>query len=139
MKSAVVMAMLSLAAAAGAVAQTPAGEDLTGSWTVVSLQDGGRTAPPDVIEGMEWIVTGDVITVVQAERTVRWTYHLDPTADPAHINLAEGSNKSLGIYQVVGDTLTVCLSEGTRSAERPTAFESRTDSANDILFVLRRK
>ena len=34
---------------------------IQGNWQIVALQDGGRTAPAEVLEGAERVITGDLI------------------------------------------------------------------------------
>jgi hypothetical protein len=48
-----------------------------------------------------------------------------------------GPYKSVGIYQLDGDKLTVCLNRSGK--ERPTTFKTSAEGPNERLFVLKRK
>lgn len=111
---------------------------IQGIWQIVSLQDGGRTAPDEVLEGAQWLITGDKIVQKGGGQTMELSYVLDPSETPHWIDLKHDDRRMLGIYKLEGDTLTVCFSEG-RNEERSTAFESQPESVNDVLIVFRRE
>ena len=111
---------------------------LLGTWQIVSLQDGGRTAPNEVTEEAQWLITGDRITQKAGGQVLELSYILDPSKTPKWIDLKAEGRTMLGIYELEGDTLTVCFSEA-RNSGRSTAFESQPESVNDVLIVLRRQ
>jgi len=111
---------------------------IQGSWQIVALQDGGRTAPAEAIEGAEWVITRDLIVQKAGGQTLELSYTLDPSNAPKWIDLKAEGRTMLGIYKLEGKTLTVCFSEA-RGAERSTAFESQPESVNDVLIVLTRE
>ncbi len=111
---------------------------IQGTWQIVALQDGGRTAPAEALEGAEWIVARDVIVQKAGGQTLELSYTLDPSKSPTWIDLKAEGRTMLGITKLEGDTLMVCFSEA-RGAERSTAFESQPESVNDVLIVLRRE
>jgi uncharacterized protein (TIGR03067 family) len=135
-KSLVLFALVGLLLGAGA----PQGEAdrIPGTWKVVSAEDSGRKASEESIRDLKWIVTKDSITYKVGSRTTRWTYKLDPTKKPKWIDLTERDRTLPAIYELDGDTLRVCFSEGSPK-ERPTAFESKPNSPNDVLIVLKRE
>ena len=64
------------------------------------------------------------------------TYKLDPTAAPKTIDIDEGKGRtSLGIYDLDGDTLRICLAEG-KAPVRPTEFKGAGKAV--CVFTLRR-
>jgi uncharacterized protein (TIGR03067 family) len=114
-------------------------EQLLGTWKVISAEDSGRKASEENIKNLKWTVARDAITYTyKVGKTTRWTYKLDPARKPKWIDLTEGDRTRLAIYHLDGDTLKVCFAEGTQK-ERPTAFESKPNSPNDVLIVLRRE
>ena len=66
---------------------------------------------------------------------------LEATKKPQWIDLTEGDLTTLGIYKLEGDNLKVCFSEVPQGpkGKRSTAFESKPDSVNDILIILKRE
>jgi uncharacterized protein (TIGR03067 family) len=111
---------------------------IEGTWQIVSLQDGGRTVPDEVIEDAQWLITGDKIVQKAGGQSMELSYVLGPSKSPNWIDLKADGRTMLGIYEMQGDTLTVCFSEA-RGAERSTAFESQPESVNDVLIVFRRE
>jgi uncharacterized protein (TIGR03067 family) len=113
-------------------------DPLQGSWQIIVLQDGGRTAPDEVIADAQWLITDDMIVQKAGGQTLELSYVLDASQTPKWIDLKAQGRTMLGIYELEGDTLTVCFSEG-RDTGRSTAFESLADSFNDVLIVFRRE
>jgi uncharacterized protein (TIGR03067 family) len=122
----------------GADAPSDDARKIQGTWKVVSAEDSGRRAPEESIKDMRWTVSKDAITYHVGNRTTRWSYKLDPSKKPKWLDLVEDGRTRLAIYDVNGDTLRVCFAEGTPK-ERPTAFESKPNSPNDVLIVLKRE
>jgi uncharacterized protein (TIGR03067 family) len=113
-------------------------EKVQGTWKVISAEDSGRKASQETIRSLRWSVTKDAITYKVGPKTTRWVYKLDPGRKPKWMDLTEGDRTRLAIYDLEGDTLKVCFAEGTQK-ERPTAFESKPNSPNDVLIVLKRE
>lgn len=122
----------------GADAPKEDAQQIQGTWKVVSAEDSGRKAPQDSIKDLRWTITRDAITYQVANRTTRWSYKLDPAKKPKWVDLTEDGRIRVAIYDLNGDTLKVCFAEGFQK-ERPTAFESKANSPNDVLIVLKRE
>jgi uncharacterized protein (TIGR03067 family) len=113
-------------------------KNIQGMWQVVSAWDSGRETPREALRHLKWTITKDRITYRFDERTTEWAYRLQPTRKPKAIDLTtENGHTMLGIYDLECGTLRVCFDEANR--ERPTAFESKPNSANDVLVVLNRE
>ena len=112
-------------------------EKIQGTWKVVSAEDSGRKAPDEAVKNIKWVITKDKITYKFGDKTTELSYKLDATKKPKWIDLTEGDRTTLGIYELEGDNLKICFPEGGKR-ERSTAFESKPDSVNDILIVLKR-
>ncbi len=145
------LAVASVKKPADAPPQPAAGppSEIDGTWKLVSASNDGHATSPEVIksQNFEVIVVDGVFRMQYFERKPRMvelTFEVDPTKDPKQINLHQGPNDvSLGIYKLVGDTLTICYPDGSTTAPAPdgkrsTAFESVVGSVNDVLMVLRR-
>jgi uncharacterized protein (TIGR03067 family) len=137
MRVSVVLSLLTVMQAIPAHGQEAIAEAMQGTWQAIAVQDGGRTAPPDVVASVQWIVTAGTIAQVMGGEREDVAYTLDVSHSPTWIDLRRGSRVNLGIVRIAGDTLTVCFGEG-QGEGRATAFESLPDSPNDVLLTFRR-
>jgi uncharacterized protein (TIGR03067 family) len=113
-------------------------QKIQGTWKVTSAHDSGDAPPPDVLKDLKWRISKNKISYTFGDKVTEWTYKLDPARKPKWIDLSEGTRTALGIYELEDDNLRICFPEG-RQGERSTAFESKPNSANDILIILKRE
>jgi RNA polymerase sigma factor (sigma-70 family) len=115
---------------------------LQGTWTIVSVADGGRKARPEQLKGAKVVFEKDRFKLYSSADRVKVdaTYRLDPSARPPAIDFSRpGRGTELGIYEVKGDELRICINElSATDRKRPTRFASEKDSANDVLILARR-
>ena len=103
-----------------------------GVWTFESVEAGGKKAPADAFKDMTVTFAGDQYTVKRGDEVIQvGTQKLDPSRSPKAIDVTvtEGLRKGavmLGIYEIDGDTLTVCFDE--EGKKRPTEFKSPAGS-----------
>jgi uncharacterized protein (TIGR03067 family) len=116
-------------------------EKIQGTWKVISAEDSGRKAPDEAIKNLKWVITKDKITYKFGEKAKELSFMLEATKKPQWIDLTEGDLTTLGIYKLEGDNLKVCFPEMPQGpkGKRSTAFESKPDSVNDILIILKRE
>jgi uncharacterized protein (TIGR03067 family) len=106
------------------------------SWKVESSQDFGQDDP--VIKGLVLDFKEGKLTAKRGEEAqVAGSYKLDSSTSPKSIDLTMGAVTFLGIYELKGDTLTIC--HGSRGDPRSTKFASEKGSANRVLTVLKRE
>ena len=118
-------------------------QKLQGGWQMVSMEQAGLRAQGNDMgyrfTGNQWAM------LVQGRWTASMPFTLDPSQEPKAIDLTmvPGPNKQtfLGIYQVDGDSLTLCLNFTPAEAggKRPTTFHSLPSAPTVNLFVLRRE
>lgn len=113
-------------------------ENIQGTWKVMSAADNGQRTPRAALKDLKFVITRDKITYKFLEKTTEWTYQLDATQTPKWIDLRDGAGTNLGIYELEGANLKICFPEG-RPGERSTAFESKPNSVNDVLIILKRE
>jgi len=95
-------------------------QQLQGAWQAVKIVVGGRSVPAEVVTTLKYVFEGDKVTLWEGDKeTGGGTFSMDPTREPKAIDvsLTEGPEKgktALGIYEVEGDRLKMCLEE-----ERP--------------------
>jgi uncharacterized protein (TIGR03067 family) len=113
-------------------------ELLPGTWTVVSLQRGGKPLPRKSWPGLfvKFEKVGPQLTFAFVGQETPATCTLNPLRDPKEIDLVtEGRETSRAIYKLEGDVLTVCgVPEGE---ERPKTFATKAGTMQ-VLFVLKR-
>jgi uncharacterized protein (TIGR03067 family) len=104
---------------------------LQGEWEVVSAESNGEPPPPGLLDGAKFAFSGDGLTLLGKEGT----FELDATQSPRRIDFVRGKGRQLGIYELDGDSLKLCVGPAD---DRPTEFKTkpRTDHS---LFVLKRK
>jgi uncharacterized protein (TIGR03067 family) len=69
-----------------------------------------------------------------------FSYKLDPTKSPKHIDLIHNEKKletGLGVYKLEGDKLTLCLPAFAKNKGRPTELVSKVKSGT-LLMVFER-
>jgi uncharacterized protein (TIGR03067 family) len=135
-----IVLMVGLMSGAGAAKDDVKGdaEKIQRIWKAVSAEDSGQKAPGEAIKNLKMVITKDKITYKFGGKTTEWSYKLDPTKKPKWINLTTGRDRTtLGIYDLDGDNLKICFPE--EGKERSTAFESKPNSVNDVLIILKRE
>lgn len=111
-------------------------EKILGMWKVVSAMDGGENQ-----DTKEVLTFGkDKITVEDRESKSEWkAYKLEPGKNPKWIDLTTDGKTYLGIYELDGDKLKICINEDSDSdRKRPTEFLSKKQT-NFTLMVLERE
>jgi len=125
-----------------------AADALQGTWTtektIISGKELGTNEETVLVfegEAVSW--TGITRVGNSAKKsTIRFTFKLDPTKEPAAIDLiaTEGFFKGKvfpSIYSLDGDTLKICRSQP--ETKRPTAFVSKEGSGHWLLTLNRSK
>jgi uncharacterized protein (TIGR03067 family) len=126
-----------LATARTAPAQGPA-DAIKGIWSVDSLTFNGVKIPDDPTAGAQLTAYDGSQYVQRKGLTIveEGSYEVDASKTPGAIDLIikkgpDAGKRQLGIYQVDGDTLRVCLAE-PGSKKRPRSFDA---SAGHLLVV----
>jgi uncharacterized protein (TIGR03067 family) len=134
------LALSAVAADADADAELRA---LQGTWVIDKATLAGRVHDED-FAGMKLTVAGDKYVVDFGKNTDKGTLTLDAAKSPKRIDIksAEGpfKGKTLpGIYELKGDTLTLCLEADGKAEKRPEKFESPGMVRNMLLTFNREK
>jgi uncharacterized protein (TIGR03067 family) len=117
-------------------------ERIQGTWVATRIEINGR---PTNLGGSKLICTGDQYVQMAGDQEVveRGTHKLDPTKKPKHmdITITGGEQKGLtqlGIYELEGDTLKMCVSEAG-SKERPKDFSTKPGTGQIFVTFKREK
>ena len=104
-------------------------EKLRSTWVVVSAECNGKSAESS--KGDQFTFSADKVTVKTKVKTSKHQpYIVDTSKTPKEIDITDGQGKSLGIYELDGDSLKLCYWPG----ERPSEFTSKSA----LLLVLKR-
>ena len=109
-------------------------EKLEGTWTIVSVHNQGKKEETTI--GTTAVFKGKMVTFTVGDEKDTAEFKIDSSKNPGWFDITTGTYKSVGIYQMDGDMLKVCLNQSGK--ERPTAFKSEKDSPNQRLFILKR-
>jgi uncharacterized protein (TIGR03067 family) len=114
---------------------------IQGRWKVVTCEiDGDKVATED----FSVVITGDKILVKDEGLIKEFTYTLDPTQKPKHIDWVPtfGVKKGSvipGIYRLDGNKLVFCTKSGPEDANRPAAFKTEAESQLSLMVLQREK
>jgi uncharacterized protein (TIGR03067 family) len=116
---------------------------LSGVWSFALVEVDGVKQPEIPFATNKMILSKDgKYAIVQGRQVTRGTLSLDPTKNPKHYDptITKGKLKGLtfpGIYQLAGDSLTICLP--LRDKERPGVFASKPGSGLMLQVFKREK
>jgi uncharacterized protein (TIGR03067 family) len=106
---------------------------LQGTWTAVESQMEGLKDTKIHVK-LQWVFQGKELFVKSGDKRVKQgSVEVDPSRKPKTIDLLiEGKPVLLGIYELKGDTLTVCWA----GKERPKEFKAK---GNTVVNILKRE
>lgn len=102
---------------------------IEGEWYMAGGERDGRALPRNLVSNARRICKGNETTVlVNGQLFMKAKFTVDPAKQPKSLDyeVTEGRNqgtKQLGIYELDGDTMKICLADP--GAERPMDFVTR--------------
>jgi uncharacterized protein (TIGR03067 family) len=102
---------------------------LQGEWSLASAMNDGEPMPDNLRKQMKWSFKGDVATrTMSGKPLMKAKITIDPSKMPKTIDhqitdAIFGGGTQLGIYELDGNTLKVCLSYN--GGERPKEFSGK--------------
>jgi len=128
--------LLLLAGGAGQDAVKKELAKMQGTWKVVSVIINGQELKEEEIKDDRLVIKDDHFTLKGGKQTLEGKFTLDPSKTPKHLDAEATSGdmkgaKSVGIYQLTGDTLKVCYSVPPNP--RPTEFSSEPKSSRALV------
>jgi RNA polymerase sigma factor (sigma-70 family) len=106
---------------------------IQGRWKVVAVEIDGWNEP--AVGAVAARITADRFVLKYKDSLDEFTYKLDQTHKPKHIDCEKEATGMKGIYHLDGDRLVLCF--GAEKAKRPTEFKTEPKS-NLYLLVLQR-
>jgi uncharacterized protein (TIGR03067 family) len=108
---------------------------LEGEWHFESLEIDGAQMPAAALTHSRLLIDGDRFRTESPEANYEGVFTIDVEATPAQIDIAfvegpEAGNRCDGLYELRGDSLTMCL--GLAGASRPKAFATRPGSGHAL-------
>jgi uncharacterized protein (TIGR03067 family) len=114
-------------------------EALQGTWQYLTLKVDGKAMPKSSLAESTISIEGSKVRVVSPEESYQGTFTVDEDETPPTIDIqfkdGPERGKSLGIFELDDDSLTICL--GSVGRGRPTGFVSKAGSGH-ALETLRR-
>jgi uncharacterized protein (TIGR03067 family) len=103
-------------------------KNLRGTWVPTSGKANGSVPSPKELRKMKVVLAGDKWTLHFEGKTAEATFKIDPTKKPKTIDLHPKTAKGqvvVGIYELEGDTLKICMPEPSTGKKRPTEFSGK--------------
>lgn len=113
-----------------------------GTWAITSFIRAGKESPKELVDSIVRVVEGDHVVWKRLGKSFAGTtVELDPSKTPQTIDVLPDGGRArgervLGIYQLDGATLVICMADPGK--ERPKTFEAPAGSKL-TLFRCRRK
>ncbi|HEY7309871.1 MAG TPA: TIGR03067 domain-containing protein [Gemmataceae bacterium] len=118
-------------------------DKIQGEWKITAEVQNGKETPAARNEKVRIRFTADKMIVSEGDEKHAGAYKLDPDKKPSTITVTpddgpKKGKKGVGIYQLSGDTLTICLTlkEGK---DPPSDFTAKADSGRVMLTLERIK
>lgn len=113
---------------------------IQGTWQVTAFDLGGAAGgpPPGEITKLKLTFKDGKVAADRGDgKPDEIEYKLDATTTPKSLDLMEAKDRPmLGIYELDGDTLKICVSEGGQKGVRPA--EMKSDGKNIAVITLKR-
>lgn len=108
---------------------------ILGTWDIVTVEDSGQVVPEDKGAMMEFFA--ETMTFRQSGKSTPQvsTYRLDEAKKHIDTTHVVGNHENVGIYELKGDDLRLCMNDDEGSKVRPTEFKS---GKKILLVTLRR-
>ncbi len=108
---------------------------LEGAWEFVGLEIDGAAVPGAASANSRILMDGDRFRMESAEANYDGRFEIDVETEPATIDIEfvegpEAGNTALGIFELDGDQLTICL--GLVGSDRPKAFKTTKGSGHAL-------
>jgi uncharacterized protein (TIGR03067 family) len=108
---------------------------LEGEWHFVGLQVDGNDVPASLTGQSRLMMDGARFRMESPEANYDGTFTIDAESEPMRIDIAfvegpEAGHTSLGIFELSGDQLTMCL--GLTGATRPVSFSTSPGSGHAL-------
>src|SRR5260370_27096658 len=106
-------------------------EKLQGTWNIIALEVDGKKMPSSAVTGSRIVVKGDTFITIAMGANYEGTLEVDATRSPSALNMKftegpEKGNTNFAIYQLDGDTWTICMNMTGKN--RPTKFATTSGS-----------
>jgi uncharacterized protein (TIGR03067 family) len=116
---------------------------LQGTWLGQSMETNGKPIPGEEARRMRFRFVGDKLFIkgnFKDDREEECPFSIKASESPKHLSFSPPKEKKgiLGIYEVKGDELKVCLRHSSSTEGRPKEFATKPDSQL-ILIVFRKQ
>jgi uncharacterized protein (TIGR03067 family) len=113
---------------------------IQGTWQIEKFDLGGGPGgpPAEEVAKMKLVFKESKVAAVRGSdaKPDEIDYKIDASTTPKALDLIENGRPMLAIYELDGDTLKICMSEGGQKGVRPSEF--KTDGKNTAVITLKR-
>jgi uncharacterized protein (TIGR03067 family) len=116
---------------------------LQGTWVATKGSGDGNELPAESLGAIKMVIAGDKYTFTLDDYTEKGTLQVDPskTIRTVDAQIAEGQGAGdvqHGIYELKGETLTMCFAKVGKDEKRPAEFSAKAGTGH-ILFIFKRE
>ena len=109
-----------------------------------SLEAEGKPAPAEVVKQMRFTFKGDKLLIkgnFGDDREEECTFKIDPKQSPKHFDFKPPGKKDpvVGIYELKGDELKLCVQHAGGEEGRPTEFATKPGTKLVLIVFKRQK
>lgn len=119
-------------------------ESLQGVWAAQSMESDGKSAPAEATKRMRFTFKGDKLFIkgnFDDDREEECVYKVDSRQSPKHLDFTppKDGKTVLGICEVKGDELKICLRHASSSDGRPIEFATKAGSKLVLIVFKKQK
>ncbi|MBI3821621.1 MAG: TIGR03067 domain-containing protein [Planctomycetes bacterium] len=120
-------------------------KELQGTWIARSVQRDGKTFTNEEATNFRFMFHGDKLIIrgnspQEPDKETECSYRIDAKQAPKHLEFTPANTKKaiLGIYEVKGDELRICVLHQDSTEGRPTSFATK-EGSKLFLIVLKKQ
>jgi uncharacterized protein (TIGR03067 family) len=113
---------------------------IQGSWQVEQAIDDGLEWEEEIRNMIRFLVNGDKLEIKFGELAMKGSYTVDETKKPKTVDVTmESGEKMIGIFELQGDKVKLCMALDEKGSQRPKEFSSTPGSGYKLVVLKKAK